>query len=269
MTIGDVGIAGNTHTTSSSFRASRSNGRRGFTHSRRTSSLISRRKEDAAASVIDVIPSISSTVCGTSVNRTGATGHDDDDDDPNTSTLKRAPLASFSSLKISSIDYQDSDLRSLGSDSVFGDSFLDTDEEVDDNQFSSDEAADQIDPTVFIIGPPSPVQGEDGVAGNSFELSVTAAGERGGGRDVDGAAVVAAENIVAVNELPMDYNGNAENGNTTTRERDGHQPTDANGCRGDVRNENDDDDHHPHHQDDDEDNVDELGSSQNMTKQNW
>lgn len=50
------------------------------------------------------------------------------------STLKRAraPLASLTSFKISSVDYHDSDLKSLGSDSVF----RDTDEEIE--QFSSD-----------------------------------------------------------------------------------------------------------------------------------
>lgn len=49
---------------------------------------------------------------------------------------RRAPLASLSSLKISSIDYQDSDLHSLGSDSVFAEHYADTDEDME--QFSTD-----------------------------------------------------------------------------------------------------------------------------------
>lgn len=51
--------------------------------------------------------------------------------------LRRAPLASLSSFKISSADYQDSDLRSLGSDSVFAESiYADTDDDME--QFSTD-----------------------------------------------------------------------------------------------------------------------------------
>lgn len=53
------------------------------------------------------------------------------------STLKKlAPLASLSSFRISSMEQQDQDLRSLGSDSVFCENYVDTDEEV--AQFSSD-----------------------------------------------------------------------------------------------------------------------------------
>lgn len=51
-------------------------------------------------------------------------------------TEKRAPLASLSSFKISSLEYQDSELRSLDEDSVFLDSVADTDEDM--QQFSSD-----------------------------------------------------------------------------------------------------------------------------------
>jgi hypothetical protein len=50
--------------------------------------------------------------------------------------LRRAPLASLSSFKMSSTDYQDSDLRSLGSDSVFAESYADTDDDM--QQFSTD-----------------------------------------------------------------------------------------------------------------------------------
>lgn len=49
---------------------------------------------------------------------------------------RRAPLASISSLKISSIDCQDSDLRSPVSDSVFEEIYADTDDDMD--QFSTD-----------------------------------------------------------------------------------------------------------------------------------
>ncbi|XP_055916397.1 serine-rich adhesin for platelets isoform X2 [Eupeodes corollae] len=49
---------------------------------------------------------------------------------------KRAPLASLSSFKISSIEYQDSEIRSLDEDSVFLDSIADTDEDME--QFSTD-----------------------------------------------------------------------------------------------------------------------------------
>ncbi|XP_055644885.1 uncharacterized protein LOC129780539 isoform X2 [Toxorhynchites rutilus septentrionalis] len=50
--------------------------------------------------------------------------------------VRRAPLASLSSFKLSSADYQDSDLRSCGSDSVFNESCADTDEDL--QQFSTD-----------------------------------------------------------------------------------------------------------------------------------
>lgn len=54
--------------------------------------------------------------------------------------LRRAPLASISSFKISSVDYQDSDLKSLGSDSVFAESFYaDTDDELEPFSTDSDE----------------------------------------------------------------------------------------------------------------------------------
>ncbi|XP_062552410.1 uncharacterized protein LOC134217625 [Armigeres subalbatus] len=50
--------------------------------------------------------------------------------------VRRAPLASLSSFKMSSADCQDSDLHSCGSDSVFDDSCADTDEDL--QQFSTD-----------------------------------------------------------------------------------------------------------------------------------
>lgn len=49
---------------------------------------------------------------------------------------RRAPLASISSLKMSSIDYQDSSLRSPVSDSVFEETYADTDDDMD--SFSTD-----------------------------------------------------------------------------------------------------------------------------------
>lgn len=55
--------------------------------------------------------------------------------------VRRAPLASLSSFKISSMDYQDSDLKSLGSDSVFAESYADTDDEMDQFSLESDETA--------------------------------------------------------------------------------------------------------------------------------
>lgn len=56
-------------------------------------------------------------------------------------STRRAPLASISSLKMSSVEYQDSDLRSPVSDSVFEETYADTDDDMD--QFSTD--SDMID----------------------------------------------------------------------------------------------------------------------------
>ncbi|XP_058452702.1 serine-rich adhesin for platelets isoform X2 [Malaya genurostris] len=55
---------------------------------------------------------------------------------PSNVVVRRAPLASLSSFKMSSADCQDSELRSYGSDSVFDDSCADTDEDL--QQFSTD-----------------------------------------------------------------------------------------------------------------------------------
>lgn len=52
---------------------------------------------------------------------------------------RRAPLASISSLKISSIDYQDSDLRSPISDSLFEETYADTDEDLEPFSLDSDD----------------------------------------------------------------------------------------------------------------------------------
>lgn len=49
---------------------------------------------------------------------------------------RRAPLASISSLKMSSVDYQDSSLKSPVSDSLFEATYADTDDDMD--QFSTD-----------------------------------------------------------------------------------------------------------------------------------
>jgi len=64
----------------------------------------------------------------------------------NTFVTRRAPLASLSSFKISSADYQDSDLRSLGSDSVFVESYADTDEDMEQFSTDSDEISDLQSP---------------------------------------------------------------------------------------------------------------------------
>lgn len=63
-----------------------------------------------------------------------------------TQFTRRAPLASLSSFKVSSIDYQDSDLRSLGSDSVFAESYADTDDEMAQFSTDSDEISDAQSP---------------------------------------------------------------------------------------------------------------------------
>lgn len=60
--------------------------------------------------------------------------------------IRRAPLASLSSFKISSADYQDSDLKSLGSDSVFAESYADTDEDMEQFSTDSDEISDLQSP---------------------------------------------------------------------------------------------------------------------------
>ncbi|XP_058822967.1 serine-rich adhesin for platelets isoform X2 [Topomyia yanbarensis] len=75
--------------------------------------------------------------------------------------VRRAPLASLSSFKMSSADCQDSELRSYGSDSVFDDSCADTDEDL--QQFSTDsdelsipdEAECSVDPAVVTKTGPS------------------------------------------------------------------------------------------------------------------
>ncbi|XP_054083802.1 uncharacterized protein LOC105215090 isoform X2 [Zeugodacus cucurbitae] len=54
---------------------------------------------------------------------------------------KRAPLASLSSFKISSLEYQDSEARSVDEDSVFLDSVADTDEDMQQLSSDSDEVS--------------------------------------------------------------------------------------------------------------------------------
>lgn len=56
---------------------------------------------------------------------------------------RRAPLASLSSFKISSLEYQDSEARSLDDDSVFLDSVADTDEDLRQMSSDSEEASIQ------------------------------------------------------------------------------------------------------------------------------
>uniref|UniRef100_A0A1I8PGC6 Uncharacterized protein n=1 Tax=Stomoxys calcitrans TaxID=35570 RepID=A0A1I8PGC6_STOCA len=54
---------------------------------------------------------------------------------------RRAPLASLSSFKISSLEYQDSEVRSVDEDSVFLDSVADTDEDLRQMSSDSEEAS--------------------------------------------------------------------------------------------------------------------------------
>lgn len=67
-------------------------------------------------------------------------------DNNSSKIIRRAPLASLSSFKVSSVDYQDSDLRSLGSDSVFAESYADTDDDMEQFSTDSDEISDAQSP---------------------------------------------------------------------------------------------------------------------------
>lgn len=58
---------------------------------------------------------------------------------------RRAPLASISSLKMSSTDYQDSDLRSPVSDSIFDETYADTDDDMEQFSIDSDDGVHQSD----------------------------------------------------------------------------------------------------------------------------
>lgn len=77
-----------------------------------------------------------STMADTNYSQSSCSGSQPAPHPPHQHIIRRAPLASLSSFKISSIDYQDSDLKSLGSDSVFAESYADTDDEME--QFSTD-----------------------------------------------------------------------------------------------------------------------------------
>lgn len=84
---------------------------------------------------------------------------------PHHHIIRRAPLASLSSFKISSIDYQDSDLKSLGSDSVFAESYADTDDEMEQFSTDTDELSDaESPPNTRTV---SSATGRIGVAGAS------------------------------------------------------------------------------------------------------
>lgn len=64
--------------------------------------------------------------------------------------MRRAPLASLSSFKMSSADFPDSDKRSRGSDSVFvEDSLADTDEDMEQFSTDSDEISLTVTPPVL------------------------------------------------------------------------------------------------------------------------
>lgn len=107
--------------TTLSNRALRSNSSRRFSgRSSRRSSLLRRSQNNRDdATDVSITLAVDSEATPTSVTLRGT-----------------APLASLSSFKISSIDQPEHDLRSLGSDSVFCEQYVDTDEEV--AQFSSD-----------------------------------------------------------------------------------------------------------------------------------
>ncbi|XP_065078276.1 uncharacterized protein LOC135701411 [Ochlerotatus camptorhynchus] len=92
--------------------------------------------------------------------------------------VRRAPLASLSSFKMSSADCQDSDLHSCGSDSVFDDSCADTDEDL--QQFSTDsdelsipdEGECSVAPVVIKVAGPS--------TSVTYSVETTATGGTGG-----------------------------------------------------------------------------------------
>lgn len=64
--------------------------------------------------------------------------------------MRRAPLASLSSFKMSSADFPDSDKRSRGSDSIFvEDSLADTDEDMEQFSTDSDEISLTVTPPVL------------------------------------------------------------------------------------------------------------------------
>ncbi|XP_036329063.1 uncharacterized protein LOC118741259 isoform X1 [Rhagoletis pomonella] len=87
---------------------------------------------------------------------------------------KRAPLASLSSFKISSLEYQDSEARSVDEDSVFLDSVADTDEDMQQLSSDSEEVSfGEHDPNsmrenVALV----PMQSGGGGGGSSNEASV-------------------------------------------------------------------------------------------------
>lgn len=86
---------------------------------------------------------------------------------------RRAPLASLSSFKISSLEYQDSEARSVDEDSVFLDSVADTDEDMQQLSSDSDEVSfGEHDPTsmrenVALVGT------QDAAGSNNAEATAT------------------------------------------------------------------------------------------------
>ncbi|XP_036222724.2 serine-rich adhesin for platelets isoform X1 [Bactrocera oleae] len=86
---------------------------------------------------------------------------------------KRAPLASLSSFKISSLEYQDSEARSVDEDSVFLDSVADTDEDMQQLSSDSDEVSfGEHDPTSMRESVALVVT-QDSVGSNNAEATAT------------------------------------------------------------------------------------------------
>lgn len=86
---------------------------------------------------------------------------------------KRAPLASLSSFKISSLEYQDSELRSMDEDSVFLDSVADTDEDMQQLSSDSEEASFPEDRNAEATESLVPASSQPDVAATSTALQRT------------------------------------------------------------------------------------------------
>lgn len=86
---------------------------------------------------------------------------------------KRAPLASLSSFKISSLEYQDSELRSMDEDSVFLDSVADTDEDMQQLSSDSEEASFPPDSNVQAMESLVPTKDQKDNALSNLSIATT------------------------------------------------------------------------------------------------
>ncbi|XP_065357994.1 serine-rich adhesin for platelets isoform X2 [Calliphora vicina] len=86
---------------------------------------------------------------------------------------KRAPLASLSSFKISSLEYQDSELRSMEEDSVFIDSVADTDEDMQQLSSDSEEASFPEDQNIQVAESLGPAINKQDIAAPSAIVTRT------------------------------------------------------------------------------------------------